>query len=349
MSSRKSLLIWYPVFLIALLVTLCAFLHDSADLEVPPYPTSKIVEHVRFAPASSIIVKALGSDNWPITWGYDDNLYTAWGDGWGFLPYSERKISLGTARITGDPDRFFGVNLASPSKSTESGRKGPKASGLLMVNKTLYMWIRNTDNACLAWSTDLSKTWNWGFRFKESFGCPTFLNIGKSYKNARDEYVYVYSQDGHSAYEPYDQVVLARVHKNKITNPKSYEFFKGFDNKDNPKWSSEITQRGPVFKYPNHCLRIDVIYNPGIRRYLMALAYNFDGGWGIFEAPDPWGPWKTIFHTEKWDVPGTHGYRFPSKWIQNGGKIMYLVFSGVSSKGYDAFCVRKMILSLSTT
>ena len=32
---------------------------------------------------------------------------------------------------------------------------------------------------------------------------------------------------------------------------------------------------------------------------------RFEGGFGIYDAPEPWGPWTTVFFTEKWDVgPG---------------------------------------------
>ena len=91
---------------------------------------------------------------------------------------------------------------------------------------------------------------------------------------------------------------------------------------------------------------MDVVYNPGIRRYLMALGYNHEGAWGLFDAPEPWGPWTTVFHTDgddhKWDVPATHGYRLPAKWISADGLTMTLVFSGRMLN--DAFCTRAMRL-----
>ena len=36
-----------------------------------------------------------GSDNWPITWADDGHLYTAYGDGYGFEPQLDHKLSLG--------------------------------------------------------------------------------------------------------------------------------------------------------------------------------------------------------------------------------------------------------------
>lgn len=305
-----------------------------------PYPRSPAIRAVRFAPVSSIVRQALGSDNWPLTWGDDDNLYSAYGDGWGFEPKTELKLSLGFARISGPPQDFRGVNLRSPSgERTGDGAKGPKASGLVMVNGVLYMWVRNLGNSQLVWSEDRGRTWQWGFRFDESFGCPAFLNFGRNYAGARDGYVYVYSSDGPSAYESYDRIVLARAPVNRIRERGAWEFLA---ESSGPRWSKDIRKRGAVFTYPRHCQRLDVVYHPGLRRYLLALGYNHEGGWGLFDASEPWGPWTTAFHTESWDVAGTHGYRLPSKWIEASGRSMHLVFSGV--KENDAFCVRKMSL-----
>jgi hypothetical protein len=311
-----------------------------------PYPESPVIAGVTFASSTTILRKALGSDNWPMTWCDDDTLFTAYGDGWGFEPRIATKLSQGFARIVGLPPDFKGINVRSPSgERSGDGRAGPKASGMLLVDGLLYMWVRNTSNSTIAWSSDRGATWQWGFRFTESFGCPAFLNFGKNYAGARDEFVYTYSADGPSAYEAYDGIVLARVAKSKITERDAYEFFKGMDNTGRPLWTTDLKSRKPVFVYAGHCERIEVVYDRGIKRYLMALGFNHESGWGLFDAPEPWGPWTTAFYTERWDIPGTHGYRLPTKWISPDGKTLYLVFSGTSAGGYDAFCVRRMTLT----
>ena len=78
------------------------------------------------------------------------------------------------------------------------------------------------------------------------------------------------------------------------------------------------------------------------------LAFNQGGAWGIFDAPEPWGPWTTAFFTKDWGLGETHGYRLPAKWISQDGKTMHLIFSGRTHNEvvYDAFCVRKMELVL---
>ena len=317
-----------------------------------PYPPGRVIRGIAFAPESAIARDAIDSDNWPITWGEDDALYTSYGDGWGFHPRTEKKLSQGIAKVLGPPDNFQGVNIRTETgERTGDGARGAKASGMLMVGGVLYMWVRNTGNAQLAWSEDRGRTWQWGFRFETSFGSPAFLNFGKDYAGARDGYVYAYSQDGPSAYESYDGLLLARAPRERIRERAAWEFFVRLDARNRPEWTRDIARRGHVFRFPGQCQRVDAVYNPGIRRYMLALGYGHRGAWGIFDAPEPWGPWTTAFHTSDWGLGGVHGYRLPSKWIEPGGAVMHLVFSGVklAHTTYDAFCVRRMTLDVDRT
>ena len=159
----------------------------------PPYPPSPIIRRIEWAPASTIVRKARGGDNWPITWGDDDALYTAYGDARGFKPNVRRKLSMGLCRVTGDPQEFLVVNLRSPTaEGLGDGKSGVKASGMLMVDGLLYMLVRNAKNSQLAWSKDRGRTWTWSdWKFQTSFGYPTFLNFGRNYDGARDSFVYI--------------------------------------------------------------------------------------------------------------------------------------------------------------
>ena len=121
----------------------------------PPYPPSEIVADLSIHPERT----SLGNgDNWPITWADDGNQYTVYCDGEGFGGGSG-KGSMSLARIVGDPPNFKGENLISPTgHKTGGGPKGRKASGLLMVDGVLYMWVRNLNDdgtgSSLAWSED---------------------------------------------------------------------------------------------------------------------------------------------------------------------------------------------------
>jgi hypothetical protein len=311
----------------------------AAVIDRGPYPPSSIIQKLVFLP--DIRRAAIDSDNWPITWGRDDAQYTSYGDGWGFEPRTVRKLGMGFARITGPASHFQGVNIPSDGDHVGDGAKSPKASGILMVNGVLYLWVRNVGNSQLLWSKDQGKTWDSGFKLDTGFGSPSFLNFGRDYGGSRDDYVYTYSQDGPSAYESDNQLALARVPKRKITDRSAWEFFVKRDDAGHALWTAEIQQRGPVFTYTANCRRSDVVYNPGIRRYLLALAYDAAGNWGIFDAPEPWGPWTTVSHNDPaWANRGTHGYRLPAKWISRDGLTMTLVYSGIRPD--DAFCTRTM-------
>jgi hypothetical protein len=250
------------------------------------------------------------------------------------------------------PPQFTGKNLRSTSAEAKGeGAAGRKASGLLMVNGVLYLWARNVGNAQLAWSADHGATWTWSdWRFTNSFGCPTFLNFGRNYAGARDGFVYVYSHDSDSAYTPADRMVLARVPKTRLREREAYEFFHGLDGGNAPLWTSKIEERGLVFAHAQNCYRSGITYNAALKRYLWCQILpasthpqgtRFQGGFGIYDAPEPWGPWTTAFFTTNWDVAPGESASFPTKWMSADGTALHLVFSGD-----DCFSVRRATLEI---
>jgi len=332
-----------------------------AEAVLPPCPPSPVISGIEWVPPSKIMRQCYlrgkdGSDNWPLTWADDDALYTAYGDGWGFegdLP--EKKLSMGIARVLGDPPDHAGENVRSNAEFLGPGKSGKKASGMLMVGGVLYIWLRNANEAgehCrLGWSSDHGRTWTWAdWKFQELGYC-TFLNFGKNYAGARDEFVYVYSHDHPSAYVAADRMVLARVPKDAVAERSAYEFFTGLNEDGGPSWSSDIADRAAVFAHRKRCLRTGITYNAGLGRYLWWHQLpnhptdprtRFYGGFAVYDAPEPWGPWTNLYYTELWDVgPGETGC-FPTKWMSEDGTVVHLVFSGD-----DTFAVRrgKLILA----
>jgi CubicO group peptidase (beta-lactamase class C family) len=308
-----------------------------------PFRNSSLIQSVTFAPLESIRRDALDSDNWPMTWADDDALYTSYGDGHGFQPYVKEKLSMGFAKVEGTPDNYRATNIRSTGDRTGNGAKGAKASGMICIGGTLYTWVRNTNNATLAWSSDHAKTWTFGFTIDTSFAAPCFLNFGRDNAGAPDTYVYSFSQDNNTAYEPADGVVLARVDKARIKDRTSWQFYAAMEG-SLARWSNNIADRKPVISYAGHCERTDAVYDAPLKRYLLTLGLGHGKGWAMLDAPRPWGPWTAAFVTRSWDVPETHGYRLPSKWISADGKTLWLVFSGLHDS--DAFCLRKMALQL---
>jgi hypothetical protein len=148
-------------------------------IEKSPYPLSDLITSCEFSPAESVIRMARESDIWPVTWADDDNLYTAYGDGFGFTPNTEIKLSMGIAQLQGNPPDIKGINIRTRTgERVGDGKNGPKPSGILMVDEVLYMLVRNLQSSQLTWSEDHGKTWKWAdWKFTEGFACPTFLNF----------------------------------------------------------------------------------------------------------------------------------------------------------------------------
>jgi hypothetical protein len=217
-----------------------------------------------------------------------------------------------------------------------------------MVDGVLYMWARNAGNSRLAWSADHGRTWEWArWAFTTSFGCPTFLNFARDYTGARDDYVYIYSHDNGDAYVPADRMVLARVSKGHMREQGSYEYFEGRDALNQPVWTADIARRGAVFRHEAACYRSGITYDAGLKRFLWCQILpggdpRFRGGFGIYDAPEPWGPWSTAYFNAAWDVGPGETSCFPTKWMSADGKTLHLVFSGD-----DSFSVRKVVFETS--
>jgi len=316
-----------------------------------PYPGSELIRDIEFASADSVIRIGCSCDNWPVTWADDGHLYTAGGDGKAFG--STRK-SMWFCRITGNPPDISGENIKA-LESNRDGSSGKKGSGLLCVDGTIYLWVRNADRngnmSQLAWSVDHGQTWSWSKWKFEKFGYPAFINFGKNYREARDQYVYTVTPDDKSAYATTNKdMILLRVPAGRITGQGSYECFAGFEG-DDPRWSRNMDDRKPVFTYagtPYNTGRTSVSYNPGIGRYLWwqileeeDVDERDEGGFAIYEAPKPWGPWRTVYFTKNWDMGPGECASIPTKWMSRDGKTCYLVFSG-----QDCFSVRKFILEI---
>jgi hypothetical protein len=224
-----------------------------------------------------------------------------------------------------------------------------KSHGLIAVDGDLYMIMTEQGNgwsrAKIGRSTDRGRTWSFnpGWDFDEpggAFAAACFLQFGQDYRGARDQYVYGYSERRRNVFQP--DIVLFRVPKNRITDRRAYEFFAGADDQGDPKWTADVSHMRPVFSHPEGVgWGIQAMYHPVFRRYLLTVRHNDAAGWGIYDAPEPWGPWTTVAYYERgWlDPVRKFTFSFSQKWMSTDGKTMWMVFSGVDQ--YDAFNVMK--------
>lgn len=358
-----------PKIVLSLILCLLPALSSSsmADSDAP-YPASKIITKLAWDSDVLKMEGCVSGDNWPIAW-VDGNLQiTAFCDGKGFSK-QDPDLSLGFARVLGDPPGFRAENFKSDADTPMGGGpKGIKASDMIIVDGVLYMFVRNYKppgledftNARLACSTNLGVNWMWAdWHFSDTFGCPAFVQFGKNYEGARDDYVYIASQANDSAYGYSPDIVMARVKRDSVMQRARYDFFAGLDDNGKPLWSQDITKRKPIFTDAKGTQRIAITYNAALRRYILATSHltgkeaTHTAALGVFEAPEPWGPWSTVYYDDHWSVKDgqdcrTYHHRFPPKWISADGKTMWLLYSGLDCDLYS-FCVKKATLEISTT
>lgn len=314
----------------------------------PPYPPSPVIRDITFD-RSTLKILAPGSDNWPLTWAEDGNQYTSWGDGGGFGgTNSTGRVSLGFGRVEGNKDNYTGYNVWGGYKSENKAEFGGKCEGIIAIGQTLYMWRNgNASNESahkfsrLYVSKNNAASWReTGIEFRESFFSPTFCQFGRGYRGARDGFVYIYAPEQHDGkweIQKPGRITLMRVRKEKIADRASYEFFTGLNAKKIPEWNKDIAQRKPVFvDTANGVHRMSVSYNAGLGRYLLTtMTVSRDGWMGIYDAPNPWGPWTTVYFKQDHDLWGTKVIcgNFPNKWLSSDGKKFVIVYTRNDSWG----------------
>ena len=348
-------------------------LASSTGAAGPPYPPSSVIKSITWH-WDTHTTAAPGSDLWPVTWASDGNIYTAWGDGGGFNgTNSDGRVSMGFARIEGLPESYVGINVnggKNPEAPASFPQKG-KTGGMLSVDGTLYARLNLQDgkwpnvNFALAWSEDLGATWtkaSWVSPKGEGNLKPSrFLNFGEDYAGVPTHlagfvYFYGFKQDTDSGSGSGKSTYMGRVSQDKMKDRSAYEFFKGQDADGKPIWTSDVKEIQPVFTDPNGAWLGAVVYNPGIKRYILTSYHTGPGQLGIFDAPEPWGSWTTVAYYDSWGNMGAASFGlncdFPQKWMGTDGLTMSCVFSvyGDGAKkgvnGHDKFNLVKATLML---
>lgn len=338
-----------------------------------PYPPSPVIADAAFDWAAHRR-EAQGSDNWRLAWADDGHQYGAWGDGGGFGGTNrDGRVGLGFARIEGGADNYKGFNVWGGKDAANPATFDGKSWGTTCIGGVLYSWVipDNPDTGGprdhyryieLARSTDHGARWTkaeWRWRREDNLIIPTFLVFGKDNAGALDDYVYSYfirPQDleitharfGLNIQKP-GALFLARVVKDRIfTGREAYEWFAGLKD-GRPTWGA-LAAKQPVFENPDGvgwCASAG--YNAGLGRILLAVEHTASaaGAMGLFDAPQPWGPWTTVKYWTPDDPfgktrPGStldwkdnvFFMSFAPKWFSADGLGFTLVFSG-AGQGKD--------------
>ena len=298
---------------------------------------------------------AQGSDNWPLTWSSDNNQYAAWGDGAGFGGTGrDGRVSLGVARIEGDPHNYHGVNrFGGKGAQCRSTITGKSHGAPLSIGGVLYVWITPGSGAqgyqrfTLYRSRDKGCTWTRRdvafVRSRDHISFGSFVQFGRDNAAARDAYIYtvateVTNTSSLSIVQKPGRVMLVRVPAASIEDRGTYEFFAGLDSSGEPQWSGDPADRLAIYEdlqgvgpFPQ------MAFVPGLDRMVYANQHGSGSGNAgaqslltLAEAPQPWGPWHVFHHARFFpQIERTvFQWNFAPKWFRNGGRDFTLVFTG---------------------
>lgn len=301
------------------------------------------------------------SDNWAITWSGNDHQYTVFGDGKGFSSFNNTRASNGVARIEGSKDNYSAFDIFKTGEKSRGW--GGKSLGILALGTDLYMFRNGTGSTAGAFEKTMlyhskNNGFNWNytgvrwirreFADYSGFFSPTFLQFGRGYDGARDNYIYVYANEitnsvGSKKWNVQrpGKISLLRVPKDSLDDKNAYEYFSAFDENGSPTWSANLSDRKPAFiDETNGIMRTSVSYNAGLGRYILTTQqvnrfqkdnYHI----GIYEAMEPWGPWHTVLLSNPSNVgPGLNSgsktvyWNFSNKWLSPDGKRFVMVYTG---------------------
>jgi hypothetical protein len=183
------------------------------------------------------------------------------------------------------------------------------------------------------------------------------MNFGQDNASARDSYVYHYFvrcggedvgsttcdedgspcglviQGGPTGYIDLARVSASDMGSNFATLNTKFEWFTGLDGNLDPTWGTAGN--------------LSVSYNIGLGRYILITEHTTSqvGNMGMFDAPEPWGPWTTIvYYTEPNDFQSKIGvggdvgskaffWNFSQKWTS--GADFALIWTGGGSGSID--------------
>ena len=174
-------------------------------------------------------------------------------------------------------------------------------------------------------------------------GSPHFVDFGKNMEYSPDGKAYMVAHGAdindkmprfwNSSWITGDQIYLLRVmpSEENINDITKWEFYGGKDEKGNAVWTSDFNKISPLLEWNNNMGCVTVTYNAHLKKYLMCVT---DGGntcskmnTYILESDSLTGDWKILTYMKDF---GEQAYfvNIPSKFINDDGKTMWLMYSG---------------------
>lgn len=226
-----------------------------------------------------------------------------------------------------------------------------KTRGLLALGEDLYLWLTpgasttGYKKATLVQGPFGQNSWTPGWSLSNSTApaviFPTLLQAGQDHRDL--DYVYTYAV----GYAPYDpsrlsvqrgpnggEVYLLRARRTAVLSQRSsWQYFAGL-NGSTPRWSSSGSAAKQVLRDKNGAgPRVSAAYVKQLGRYILMTEHTFDhsSSLGMFEGPNPWGPWKLAWYDKLTNgkIPATaFFFNFLPNSFSADGREFTLVFSG---------------------
>jgi hypothetical protein len=184
---------------------------------------------------------------------------------------------------------------------------------------------------------------------KVKMGTPHFVDFGQNLEYSPDGKAYLVGH-GASDLDPKprkanlswiagDEIYLARVKPSpeNINNIAKYEFFCGYDQDKQPRWSADFSKIKPVIQWNNRMGCVTMTYNAPLKKFLMCITDGWPGvknmNTYILESDGMTGPWRLVTFMKDF---GKQGYfvNFPSKFISPDGRTAWLCYSANFHQGY---------------
>jgi len=192
------------------------------------------------------------------------------------------------------------------------------------------------------------ETGMWGYPLK--MGAPHFVDFGKNMEHSPDGKAYLVGmgaevndslpREANLSWISGDQVYMCRVIPSiqTINDRSQYEFFGGHDKNGHPVWTADYSKIKPLVDWNNNCGCVTMTYNAPLKKYLLTIT----DGWPtvakmnsyILESDNITGPWKLVSYLKDF---GEQAYflNYPSKFISEDGKSLWLCYSGNFARGWN--------------
>ncbi len=202
---------------------------------------------------------------------------------------------------TGDDQCVVGRDL--PDASAWS--RWDKPSSLLEIGGRLVLAghypAGTVDQGYLAVSDDKGTSWTvvqdspWGET--SDFRVLMLINMGQGFSQDQDGWVYgmgIPHELDDQVLQP-QEVALARAPKGELLDYTAWEYLSALDDDSTPSWSSNESDAIHLAGLET-ISQASAIYHPGLDRYLFltGLIEPSDLAGALFEAENPWGPWREV-------------------------------------------------------